>query len=216
MVVAVGRGGAGHPRRTAYHGRTARQCLGRQKNGVRRDAASLPQNAVFARSTEVAVRPRAADVDEWDVSKNVYIVGAIGVAGCLMLSLMMQHLLKVQNERSHSPVAEELKEACGEHLVGAVEVLTRTVDGEQTMIVRMTARDGDKAEALAHTATDLIWRRAYKWSDSPDRLRVEVAHTAGDKAPAVAETGPPGLDRLRSFRRSEAKPPAPRSAQPPK
>src|SRR5262245_39446058 len=216
MVVVVGRGGAGHPRRTAYHGRIPRQCLGRQKNGVGRGGASRPQNAVFAHSAEVAVRPRDADVDERDVSKNVYIVGAIGAAGCLMLSLMMQHLLKVQTERSHSPVAEELKEACADHLVGAIEVQTRTVDGAQTMIVRMTVRDGDKADALARTASDLIWRRAYKWSDSPDRLRVEVAHTAGDKAPAVAETGPPGLDRLRSFRRSEAKPPAPRSAQPPK
>ena len=150
------------------------------------------------------------------MSKNVYIVGAIGVAGCLMLSLMMQHLLKVQKERSHSPVAEELEEACADHLVGAIEVQTRTVDGEQTMIVRMTARDGDKAEGLARTASDLIWRRAYKWSDAPDRLRVEVARGPGDKAPAVAETRPPGLDRLRSWRRSEALPPAPRSAGPPK
>jgi len=159
----------------------------------------------LARSAEVAVSPRDADVDEKDVSKNVYIVGAIGAAGCLMLSLMMQHLLKVQHERSHSPVAEELQEACADHLVGAVEVLTRSVDGEQTMIVRMTARDGSKAEALARTASDLVWRRAYKWSDSPDRLRVEVARTPGDKSPAVAETQPPGLERLRSWRRSGAK-----------
>src|SRR5262245_38283317 len=145
MVVAGWTRRCGAPAPTAYHGRTPRQCLGRQKNGVGQGGASLPQNGVFARSGEVAVRPRDADVDERDVSKNVYIVGGIGAAGCLMLSLMMQHLLKVQSERSHSPVAAELEEACAEHLVGAVDVQTRTVDGAQTMIVRMTARDGAKA-----------------------------------------------------------------------
>src|SRR5262245_24773879 len=68
------------------------------------------------------VRLAGADVDERGVSKTVYVVGGIGAVGCLMLSFMMQHLLKVQSERSHSPVADELKETCAEHLVGAIDV----------------------------------------------------------------------------------------------
>ena len=56
------------------------------------------------------------------MSKSIYAVAGIGLLGCVALSMMMQHLLKVQNDDSTSPLAREMREMLGDYLVGRVEV----------------------------------------------------------------------------------------------
>jgi hypothetical protein len=126
------------------------------------------------------------------------MVGGIGALGCLALSLMMQHLLKVKTENTRSPIAIELEEACADRIVGRIEADTVEIDGEETLWLKLVAKDGVELRPLAKNASDLVWRRSHKWPQLPGRLRVEVRGPRS--APVVIETRPQGLDGLRSGR----------------
>jgi hypothetical protein len=152
------------------------------------------------------------------VSKQIYVVGGIGVAGCLMLSFMMQHLLKVKTDRTRSPIAAELEETCAGHLDGRVEASTLEVDGDRTLLVRLKIRTGVDGEALARSVGDLIWRHAYELTETPERLRLEVRGSAYP-TPLVVDSRPPGLLRLQKGHGPDpVRPPqsSAGSAQPPK
>lgn len=154
-----------------------------------------------------------------DVSKTVYVVGGIGAVGCVMMSLMMQHLLKVQGERGRSPVAIEVEQQCGTHLVGPIEVSAMERDGERLLVVRLRAKPGVECAPLARTIGDLIWRYAYKLPESPERLRLEVRSSDDQKvAPVVVESRPPGLGSWRTGKapKKDAAPSPGSPASPPK
>ncbi|MGE3171594.1 MAG: hypothetical protein AB7O97_03145 [Planctomycetota bacterium] len=149
------------------------------------------------------------------MSKSVYVVGGIGVIGCLMLSFMMQHLLKVKTDRSRSPVAIELEEACAQYLDGPIEAATFEIDGERTTLLRLRVFAGVDADRLARSAGDLVWRRAHKFRDMPERLRFEV-RGPGLEQPLVVDSRPQGLDRLSRHRSTPAGDAAPTGSTPPK
>ena len=142
------------------------------------------------------------------MSKSVYVVGGMGALGCLALSLMMQHLLKVKTDQARSPIVLEIEDACAEHLAGRIEASTIDMDGEMTLCLQLVAKAGVDPKQLGRSASDLVWRRRHKWNEVPERLRVEV-RSAG-APPVVVETRPPGLEGLRSGRqRRAALPPSP-------
>ncbi len=149
------------------------------------------------------------------MSKSVYVVGGIGAVGCLMMSLMMQHLLKARTEQSRSPVSIELEQALAQHVVEPIEVTSRDSDGERMMLVRLKARPQADAARLARSVGDLIWRRAYKWSERPDRLQVEVRSGEANKQPVVIVSRPQGLDGLRPQQPPPAVPLPGTSSRPP-
>lgn len=130
------------------------------------------------------------------MSKSLYVVGGIGTVGCLMLSLMMQHLLKVKKDRAVSPVAIELARDFEAHLAGPIEVRTLEEDGEPTMVVRLPVQPGARLAELAKAAGDFVWRRAYLLPELPGRLRVEAFPVDGSEPVAAAVSRPPALDRL--------------------
>lgn len=138
------------------------------------------------------------------MSKSVYIVGGIGIVGCIALSLMMQHLLKVQGERARPALALEIEQELADCLRGNVEVSTIEVDGESTLCVRLPIKKGLASDRLARAASDLLWKRAPSWRDTPERLRLEVVADGG--APFLFDSRPPGL---RSSRPQKASPVAP-------
>lgn len=125
------------------------------------------------------------------MSKSVYAIGGMGIAGCLMLSFMMQHLLKVKQDRAQSPVALELQELFTGRLDGPVQVHTQQEGGELTMRVRMTIRDGDPKQ-IVRGAAGMAWRCAAQLQEPPRRMIMEVLRP-GDDAPAVVELGARGV-----------------------
>jgi hypothetical protein len=151
------------------------------------------------------------------VPKSVYVVGGLGALGCLALSLMMQHLLKMKTDTARSPIAVELEEACAEFLTERIESSQLEIDGELTLRLQLTAKKGVDPKALARNASDVVWRRSHKWSEVPERLRIEV-HSP-EAAPVVHESRPAGLDSLRSGRERRAEnpdalPPKPETSKP--
>lgn len=152
----------------------------------------------------------ARNADEGTVSKSIYVVGAIGLGGCLVLSLMMQHLLKVKGDRTRPAVALELEEELSDHLRGMVDFATLDVDGERTWCIRLPTKKGVPSDSLARAASDLLWRRAPSWGEAPERLRLEVT-AEGDVAPYRLDSHPPGV-RTRRVAKPAAPPAAPPSA----
>lgn len=130
------------------------------------------------------------------MSKSIYVVGAIGLGGCLVLSLMMQHLLKVQGDRARPKVALEIEEDFADHLAGFVEVATLDVDGERTMCLRLPVKPGVAADPLARAAADLLWRRSPSWAEAPQRLRLEIVQVG--KPPMQFDSHPPGMRMWRA------------------
>lgn len=164
--------------------------------------------------------------EEGSVSKTVYVVGGIGAMGCVMLSLMMQHLLKVRTESKRSPVAIEIEQAFPGNLVGPVDVTTPMIDGERTMLVRLAVGPGIDGAPFGRSVADVVWRRAYQWPEMPDRIMVEVRTERQPRDPVVVVSRAPGLDRrLRAAKAAGAaaggvaepsQPAAPRTPEPPK
>ncbi len=139
------------------------------------------------------------------MSKSIYIVGATGILGCVALSLMMQHLLKVQGDRARPALAVEIEQELTECLSGSVEVTTLDVDGERTLWVRLPIKKGFASDRLARTASDLLWKRAPSWPQTPERLRLEVVSEGG--VPFLFDSHAPGMRLLRTERQPQVAPP---------
>ena len=123
------------------------------------------------------------------VAKSIYVVGGIGVVGCLMLSFMMEHLLKVKTEASRSPVAQELEEIYGDRLVGSVDARVVEVGGERILLVRVKAAAGVQRDQLAAQLGGNVRMVLRQQPDPPSRVRIEVDAVDGS-SPLVVELEP--------------------------
>src|SRR5262249_26645963 len=103
---------------------------------------------------------------------------------------MMQHVLKVKQEQSSSPVARELEDAFGDHLDAPVKVSMTMRDGVRTMVIKLTARPGVLGNRLVASADQFIWRTIDDLKDRPQIVHFEVANADGEQ-PFVADLTPP-------------------------
>lgn len=126
------------------------------------------------------------------MSKSIYVIGGMGLAGCLLLSFLMQHLLKVRGDRAASPVALELQELFSGRLARPVQVAVIEEQGIRTMVVRMALLEGDPRQVV-RGAGGLAWRRAAVLPQPPQRLRLEVTGSDPAEAPAVVEFSSRGV-----------------------
>ncbi|MBK8095839.1 MAG: hypothetical protein IPK26_01950 [Planctomycetes bacterium] len=118
------------------------------------------------------------------MSKSLYAIGGLGLGSCLVMSLMMQHLLKVKTERHRSPIAIELEEVFASRLTGPVEVKLPNGDADRTIVVTLPVLAGLQKQKLATTAGNMVWRRMAGEKDAPAALRVEVKDDSGGKPEA--------------------------------
>jgi hypothetical protein len=133
---------------------------------------------------------------ERPVVKSVYAIGGIGAVGCLLLSFMMQHLLKVKTDNGSSPVAVELQDLAGRNIVGAADVQVVLENGVRTMIVRVQTRQGVDRQKWATGIGRLLWRRASASREPPARMRFEVAGEGG-VPPVRVEIDPPSAGAVK-------------------
>lgn len=115
------------------------------------------------------------------MSKSLYAIGGLGLGSCLLMSMMMQHLLKVKTERQRSPIAIELEEVFASRLTGPVDVDLPEDGGERVIVVTMPVLAGLQKQKLATTAGNMVWRRMAGEKDAPTGVRVEVKDDSGGK-----------------------------------
>ena len=97
--------------------------------------------------------------DTHGVGRSNYMILGMGVAACLALALMMQHMLKVKQTHDIPPVVSELTQMFGSRFSKSCEF--RVVErpggklGEVTVFPLMSS----SRTRIARTVGDYVWRR---------------------------------------------------------
>lgn len=113
------------------------------------------------------------------MTKSLYVIGGLGLGACLVLSMMMQHLLEVKNERDRPAVVIEVEQILGGRLVGPATLVQKDREG-RTLEMRLKVLAGLDKEKLARTAGNLVWLRRGS-SDALQQLTVVVQDEDGSE-----------------------------------
>lgn len=109
------------------------------------------------------------------MSRSPVAIGAIGLAGCLVLGFLMQHLAGLREERFRSPLARLLDEQFARRRVGPVRVEQTNEDGRLRLVVRLCVFAGLNRERIAATAGAAAWNHALATGLDPAQVIVEVS-----------------------------------------
>lgn len=123
--------------------------------------------------------------------KSLYAIGGIGAVGCLVMSFMMQHLLKVKSDQGCGAVATELAEMAAEKLSGRPTVEIIDSNGLRTMVIRVRTRAGVDRGRFALGTGRVLWLSVRDIKDPPAHMRFLVEGDGGD-APLMVEVPSPG------------------------
>jgi hypothetical protein len=126
------------------------------------------------------------------VSKSLLVIGGLGLASCVLLSMMMQHLLQVKADRKRSPLVTELEELFRSQLAGPIETEVQERDGKRTMVVHIKVLGGLQKQRLGMSLGGLVWRRLSNGSeDPPQAVVLAIADDAGGKVEELSVPRPP-------------------------
>jgi hypothetical protein len=106
--------------------------------------------------------------------KSLYAIAGMGLAGCVLLSLMMQQALKSRGETQSLAVAAELEDLFRGQLAGPVEAQVLARDGRHTLRLRLKVARGVAKQGLAMSAGGVAWSRALEGGRMPDAVVVQV------------------------------------------
>jgi hypothetical protein len=138
------------------------------------------------RALQVA-RPRLPK--QPSVSKSLFAISGIGVAGCCVLALMMNHLV-VRHDTTDGPgLARRLTIAFQPRLAGALSVREEHEGLNRRLVVYGQARGGDVRELAAEVGAH-AWQRLARAADRPSVVAVTLRRPGGDGAVTV-ELPPP-------------------------
>jgi hypothetical protein len=124
------------------------------------------------------------------VAKSIYAVAGMGFGSCLLLSLMMQHLLKVKKDVVRPAFLLELEELLAGRLDGPIDVQTRKVGEQEQMTLLFTVGEHVDKQRLARAATPIVWRQLAGGPNDPDRLVLAISKR-GETAPLEIEAERP-------------------------
>ena len=120
-------------------------------------------------------------MDENDEVRTPLTIFAFGTGACLALGLMMQHLLRVSQERNQPPIVAEVNRVYGARLDGEAKLrLLRRQEGTlaelsiSPLVVGMT---GDLAREIGQ----------FVWRGSPDSTLISVTVVCEDPLGAGAQ-----------------------------
>jgi hypothetical protein len=108
------------------------------------------------------------------VSKSLIAIGALGVAASLVLSLLMQDLLKTKQERDRSPLELELEAPLEGRLVAPLRVLDERPSGKPRVSVRLSVLAGLRKERIAEAVGAQAWHYLQGAGNEPSEVVVEV------------------------------------------
>ncbi len=111
--------------------------------------------------------------------KSIFVIGGLGLGGCLALSLGLRELLAVQQERQRSPLASLLEGHFSRRLVGRVHVQWVDANGRQQLEARLAVFSGLRKEPIAEAAGELLWLNAANHGRRPDSVVVRVEDDDG-------------------------------------
>jgi len=108
------------------------------------------------------------------VSKSVPAILGIGVAACVLLSLMMKHLVEVESEHQRSEYAPALEAKFRARVAGRVRVIEEGEEGRKRWKLFAVVHDDRKLAQLADDMGQALWLAALRAGDRPDELVVRL------------------------------------------
>jgi len=145
------------------------------------------------------------------VSKSIYVIAGLGLLSCIVMSMMMQHVLKVKKDEAVPPAVKDIQDLYGSQLS---RLCTIKVDErpEHTRIdVGVWPQGGLSNSSQARNIGQFVWRR-YAVRQVVDEVVVTLHPTSGEAVEINVEA--PLLAR-RKLRHEPATPPAPAGGVPP-
>jgi hypothetical protein len=141
----------------------------------------------------IGTSPEGPGADEaGTVSKSLFVISGLGLASCVLLSMMMQHLLQVKAERKRSPLVTELEELFRSQLAGPIDTEQQERDGKHTLIVHIKVLGGLQKQRLGMSLGGLVWRRLLSGQEeAPEAVILAVADDVGGKVEEIPVPRPP-------------------------
>lgn len=102
------------------------------------------------------------DAEKAQVGRANYILLAFGTAAIVVMSMLMQHLLRVQQDHKQSPVAREVLSSFGGRMAGEPLLHVEPQKGPgtgNTAVLTIRALLGVDGERLARETGEYVWRR---------------------------------------------------------
>src|SRR5687768_5059777 len=131
----------------------------------------------------------ASTAETTGVSKSLFAISGIGVAGCCVLALLMNHLVDRRDTTDGPGLARRLTTAFQPRLSGALTVREEHEGLHRRLVVHGRARGGDVRE-LATEIGALAWQRLARATDRPSVVAVTLRRPAGDGAVTVELPAP--------------------------
>ena len=107
----------------------------------------------------VAMSCPPRDAEKAAVGRANYILLAFGIASIVIMSMLMQHLMRVQKDNKQSPVAREVLSAFGGRMTGEPQLLVETNPAGPKAVLTVRALLGVDVERLARETGEYVWRR---------------------------------------------------------
>jgi len=108
------------------------------------------------------------------VSKSPLAIGALGIAACFVLSLLMQQLLEVKQEKQKTPLEVELELQLEGRRVGPVKVVEQQDEGKTRLLVRLSVLAGLRKHRIAESVGDQAWQLVQGTRAEPTEIVVMV------------------------------------------
>lgn len=117
------------------------------------------------------------------VPKSIYAIAGLGIAGCIMLSLMMKNLVQMQQHRSASPQLQQLLEAkFGAQLVTPLQLHEESVNGRVRLMASACVTAALKKDRFAETVASTIWQQLSSADTKTKEVEVVVSDERGGTA----------------------------------
>jgi hypothetical protein len=117
------------------------------------------------------------------VPKSIYAIAGLGIAGCIMLGLMMKNLVQMQQHRSASPQLQQLLEVkFGPQLVTPLQLHEEAANGQVRLVASACVTAGLKKERFAETVASTIWEQLTSSDTKTKEVEVSVSDERGGTA----------------------------------
>ena len=113
------------------------------------------------------------------VPKSIYAIAGLGIAACVMLSLMMKNLVEVQQQRASPQLQQLLEEKFGAQLAAPARLREESVNGRLRLVASACVTAGLAKDRFAEAVGSTIWEQVSSLDMKTKEVEVVVSDERG-------------------------------------
>lgn len=149
----------------------------------------MPRLGILAQGGHFDFAPAVGTAETACVSKSLLAIAGIGVAGCCMLSWMMNHLVAQRREPASANLERALAATFADRLEGPPTVHEEYEGTRRRFLVSGRGKAGD-LHALAADVGRELWQRLGRGTAPPDEVLVRLRRADGPELTLVVVPPP--------------------------